>query len=99
VVLAMLVVILDTVALVTAFIILPMPFSLGLVMGALIVGGTGFFGLLAYAGHRLHPLVVCAKETEVMLNTCESGKEEEQVTTNCAHVGSDENGEALKCNM
>ena len=53
VVLALLVLILDTIALVSAFVIIPMSLTLGLVSGGIIVGGFVFFGLLAYVGHRL----------------------------------------------
>ena len=51
--LALLVVILDAIALVTAFIIIPVSVSVGFILGGIIVGGVAFFGLLAYAGKRL----------------------------------------------
>jgi len=78
VVLAMLVVILDTVALVSAFVLLPMSVTMGLVMGAIIVGGIGFFSLLAYAGHRIHPPDVVDEELATM-----NKNEDDKVKLDC----------------
>lgn len=52
-VLAFLVYILDTVALVTAFIAIPMTFSLGIMSGVLLLTGFCIFALMSKAGQRL----------------------------------------------
>lgn len=53
-VLAMLVIVLDTVALVTAFIVIPQTTSIILMSGALVVGGIGLFSIIAYVGRTIH---------------------------------------------
>lgn len=53
-VLAMLVIVLDTVALVTAFIVIPQTLTLGLMSGGLILGGIALFSIIAYVGRAIH---------------------------------------------
>lgn len=52
-VLAFLVYILDTVALITALIVIPVTLSLGIMCGCLLLGGFVFFFILSKAGERL----------------------------------------------
>ena len=52
-VLAVLVYILDTVALVTAFVVIPITLHLGIMSGCLLVGGFLIFLLMSKAGQRL----------------------------------------------
>lgn len=52
-VLAALVYLLDTIALVTAFVVIPMTLELGIISGSLLVGGFVIFFLMSKAGQRL----------------------------------------------
>ena len=53
IVLSGLVIVLDTLALIGAYVILPMSLTMGMVLGGIIVGSVGFFGCVAYVGYRL----------------------------------------------
>ena len=53
IVLAGLVIFLDTLALIGAYVILPMSLMMGMVLGGIIIGSVGFFGCVAYVGYRL----------------------------------------------
>ena len=75
IVLAGMVIILDTVSLVGAYVIIPMSSTMGMVLGGIIAGSVGFFGLLAYIGYRLQNQLESAK-SEKILAGCQMTAEE-----------------------